>query len=67
MEIDRTNDEIVIRVAAGTDLSGIQRLLDYIRFLEISSKSKATQKQIDDLARESKATWWEKNITRSIK
>jgi hypothetical protein len=67
MEIERTKDEIVIRVAAGTDLSGIQRLLDYIRFREISSKSKATQKQIDDLARESKATWWEKNKTKFIK
>ena len=67
MRIERTNNEIVIRVAAGTDLVGLQRILDYLKFREIASKSKATQKQIDELATESKSTWWKKNKGRFVK
>jgi len=67
MQIERTNDEILIRVAAGTDLVGLQRILDYLKFREIASKSKATQKQIDELATESKSTWWKKNKDRFVK
>ena len=61
MQIERTNNEIVIRVAAGTDLVGLQRILDYLKFREIASKSKATQEQIDQLSKESKSSWWKKN------
>jgi len=57
MQIERTNKEILIRIASGTDLVGLQRLLDYLKFREIASKSKATQKQIDKLSTESKSTW----------
>ncbi len=67
MQIERTNDEILIRVAANTDLTGLQRILDYIKFREIASRSKATQEQIDELAKESKSTWWAKNKSRFIK
>lgn len=67
MQIERTNDEILIRVAANTDLTGLQRILDYIQFREIASKSKATQTQIDELAKESKSSWWEKNKSKFIK
>lgn len=45
MQIERTNSEILIRVSAGTDLVGLQRILDYIKFREIASKSKASQKK----------------------
>ena len=67
MQIERTNDEILIRIAAGTDLVGLQRILDYLKFREIASKSKATQKQINELATESKSTWWKKNKDRFVK
>ena len=67
MQIERTNNEILIRVPSNIDLIGLQRILDYIKFREIASKSKATQEQIDELAKESKSTWWEKNKNRFIK
>lgn len=67
MEIERKDNEILIRVPANTDLTGLQRILDYIKFREIASKSKVTQNQIDELARESKSAWWEKNKSRFIK
>jgi len=43
MQIERTNSEIVIRVPSETDLVGLQRILDYIKFREIASKSKARE------------------------
>jgi hypothetical protein len=67
MQIERTNNEILIRIASGTDLVGLQRILDYLKFRETASKSKASQKQIDKLSTESKATWWKKNKDRFAK
>lgn len=67
MQIERTDNEIIIRVPANTDLTGLQRILDYIKFREIASRSNATQEQIDELARESKSSWWQKNKSRFIK
>ena len=67
MEIKRTNKEILIRLSPKTDVVGLQRLLDYIRFSEIASKSKASQREIDEFSRESKSTWWDNNNSRFIK
>jgi len=67
MQIERTNKEILIRLSSGTDLVGLQRILDYLKFREIASKSKASQKQIDELATDSKASWWIKNKSRFVK
>ncbi len=66
MQIERTNNEILIRLSAGTDLIGLQRILDYLKFREIASKSKASQEQIDEIATESKKSWWNKNKDRFI-
>lgn len=67
MQIERTNNEIVIRVSSDTDLIGLQRILDYLKFREIASKSKASQEQIDKLSSESKSSWWKKNKSRFVK
>lgn len=67
MQIERKDNEILIRVSADADLVGLQRLLDYVQFREIASKSKASQKEIDELAREAKSDWWEKNKHRFLK
>jgi hypothetical protein len=67
MEIERTKKEILIRVSSETDLIGLQRIIDYLKFREIASKSKASQEQIDKISSESKASWWKKNKSRFIK
>lgn len=67
MEIERTNKEILIRLKPGTDIVGLQRILDYLKFREIASKSKATQAQIDKLSTESKSAWWKNNKERFVK
>jgi len=67
MQVERINNEILIRLSGSTDTIGLQRLLDFLKFKEITSKSKATENQIDELANESKSDWWSKNKNRFIK
>ena len=67
MRIERTNNEILIRLSAQTNLVGLQRIKDYIKFIEIASKSNATENQINELATDSKSTWWDKNKSKFIK
>lgn len=67
MQIERINNEILIRLPGSTDTIGLQRLLDFLKFKEITSKSKATADQIDELTNESKSDWWSKNKQRFIK
>ena len=61
MQVKSTKDEILIRLPASTDIVGLQRLLDFLKYELITSKSLATEKQIDELAEDSKSEWWTKN------
>ncbi|NLN33588.1 MAG: hypothetical protein GX159_08340 [Flavobacteriaceae bacterium] len=67
MQVERLNNEILIRVPANTDLLGLQRILDYVRFREITSKSKATEEEIENIARESKSGWLKENKSNFVK
>ena len=67
MLIERTNDEIIIRLPSYVDTEGVQRLVDYLNYKEAVSKSKAKQSDVDKLAKQIKKGWWEKNKKRLIK
>jgi len=68
MLIERTkNDQIVITLSSSVDSFGPQRLIDYVKYLEATSKSKAKQSDVDKLADEVNASWWSKNRKRFIK
>jgi hypothetical protein len=40
--------------------------LNYLRYKEIVAKSKATQEDVDELARAVNKRWWEKNKHRLL-
>ena len=67
MLIERTSSEVIIRLPASVDTTGLQRLVDYLTYKEATTNSKATQEQVDKLAREVKKGWWKKNRKRFIK
>ena len=68
MLVERTNDnQIVITLSSSVDSFGLQRLIDYVKYLEATSKSKAKQEDVDKLADEVNASWWEKNRKHFIK
>lgn len=67
MIVERTNNQIVIKVSQQVETFGFQRIMDYLDYLEITSKSKATQDDADRLANELNENWWTKNRKRFIK
>ena len=68
MVIERNdNKQITITVSSEVDSFGLQRLIDYVKYLEATSKSKAKQSDIDKLADQVNSGWWVKNSKRFIK
>ncbi len=67
MQIERTQEEIIIRIPSDVDMQGLQRLIDFLTYREATAKSKASQTDVDELAAEVKKGWWDKNRTRFIK
>lgn len=63
----KNNDTIAITLSTSVDSFGLQRVLDYVKYLEATSKSKAKQSDVDKLADEVNAAWWTKNRKRFIK
>lgn len=60
MIVERKKDEVVFRVSGNFSLEFLQDLTDFFEFKEISRKSKATQKEVDALAKEVKKGRWNK-------
>lgn len=68
MQIKQINSKkITITVSSSVDSFGLQRIIDYVKYLELTSKSKAKQSDIDKLADEVNEDWWTKNKNRFIK
>jgi len=68
MLIERNNNnQFTITVSSSVDRFGLQRLIDYVKYLEATAKSKAKQSDIDKLSDEVNASWWKKNKKRFVK
>ncbi|RNI33574.1 hypothetical protein EFY79_18300 [Hanamia caeni] len=60
MVIERTSKEIIFRLPSSTKLKDLQDIADLFTFGEISQKSKASQKEVDDLVKKIKKGRWNK-------
>ncbi len=67
MIVERTNNQIVIKVSPKVNVWGFQNIMNYLDYLEITSKSNATQAEADELADELNENWWAKNRKNFIK
>ncbi|HSZ86304.1 MAG TPA: hypothetical protein VK787_09750 [Puia sp.] len=67
MVIERTGKEIIFRLPPDIDVSGLQRIVNYLKYKETIMKSKGTELQASQLADESKKRWWKENKQRFIK
>jgi hypothetical protein len=67
MIVERTPNEILLKISPNIDKFGMERLLEYIEYLEITSDVKGKQKDAYKLAEELNATWWEKNRDKYIR
>lgn len=57
MIVEWINNQIVIKVSPQVDTFGFQRIIDYIEYLELTSKNNATQDDADNLADELNDNW----------
>ena len=64
LNIERTNNEIIIRLPADLEVDHLQRMLDYLSYKQAIRNSKASSEEIEDLSQEIKKGWWEKNKDR---
>lgn len=60
MIVQRDNNEIVVRFSVGKKASKIQNILDYLRYEELTSKSDATEEDVDNLVNEAKSGRWQR-------
>lgn len=66
MVLERTDNEIIIRLPKNINWEDLELVLKFIRYKELVSKSKASQDEIDKLAREVNKQWWEENKHRFL-
>lgn len=57
MNIERTENEVIIRLPANVDTEGLQRFIDNLNYKEATVKSEAPQTDVDQLAAEVKKGW----------
>ena len=67
MIIERTDNEVIIRIPSFVNTDGIQRMIDLIAYREATAKTKAKQKDVDKLAKDVKKGWWTENKKRFVK
>ena len=67
MTIERTVDEIIIRIPSSINVDDIQQLIDYLTYKKIISKSQATQKDVDTLVAIVKKGRWSQRRSNYIK
>lgn len=67
MVVERTNDEVIIRLSANVKAEEIQAIIDFARYQELVSGLDVSQDAVDELARETNKGWWAENRSRLMK
>lgn len=60
MKLEKTKDEILIRLPANIDIRELETLLDYFNYQEKTANSEASQEEVDQLAEEVNQKIWER-------
>ena len=60
MILERTKDEILIRLPANINVSDLQSMLDYLKYLEFSANSKAKDSDVIELSKAANKSMWQK-------
>jgi hypothetical protein len=60
MVIERTKKEVIIRLPGNFNVDDLQDMADWLAFKELARRSKAVQKEVDDLVSKIKKGRWAK-------
>ena len=52
MVIERTKDEILLRIPANFDTESLQKIINFLKYKEAIKKSQATENEIDEIRSE---------------
>lgn len=66
VSVERTEEAIFIKLPLDTEVSDIQRVLDFFEYISLVGNSKAKQDDIDKLAKDVNKDWWEENKERFL-
>lgn len=62
MQVEKKYDQLVITIPTGVlDVVEVQTLLDYLKYRVILARSKATEKDMEELSESINQSWWEKS------
>ncbi len=61
MVVERTSNEIIIKLPSNVNIEGVQRLLDFLVYREATASSQAKQADVDKLVAEIKRGRWAKD------
>ena len=67
MIIERTNNEVIIRLLPSVDTDELQELANFFRYKEITSKYSTSQAVVDKLSSEINTNWYKANRERLLK
>lgn len=67
MILERTKNEILVRLPANVDLTELQNMLDYLEYMEQTTGSKISQDEVEKISDEASKNIWQKfKATRNI-
>lgn len=66
MVITRQDKNILIETNGSINMEAIQRIIDYINVMEITSQNQGTEEQAAELAREIDKNWWSAHKSRFL-
>jgi hypothetical protein len=67
MIIERTKDEIILRIPLCINFEEVQSVIDLMTCKETTALSEVTRQDVDEIARETKKGWWQANNERFIR
>jgi len=67
MIIERTKDEVIIRLKSTVNTEELQELANLLRYKKITSKYNTRQEDVDKLASDVNKNWYKKNRDNFLK
>lgn len=67
MIIERTNNEVIIRLLPTVNTEELQEIANYFRYKEITSTYATDQSVVDEISSEINKSWYRKNRERLLK
>jgi len=67
MIIERTKDEVIIRLKSTVNTEELQELANLLRYKKITSKYNTRQEDVDKLASDINKNWYKKNRDNFLK